>query len=158
MAVFVERTLTARKGRTRKMLTLRVHAPRPDGTAFRCRAELLAGSKRVWPKTPFRGMGGADSWQALVLTMRIAVLQLVLFERETAMRIDEDDWMDVVDLLGDMPIPRDMRRRIAEIERTIAEALREFREEHEHDHDHDHEHDHEHAAPARKRVRRRTKR
>jgi hypothetical protein len=54
----------------------------------------------------------------------------VLFERDSGMRIDDEDWLDIVDLLRGMPIPGEMRPRIAKIERAIAKAHREFRESH----------------------------
>jgi hypothetical protein len=137
VAVFAERRLTARKGKTRVELTLRVHAPKAHGDHADCAVELRAGTRRIWPATRDVHIGGADSWQALVLALRLGAQSLVLFERDTGMRIDDEDWMDVVDLLGEMAIPTEMRGRIAAIERAIRKAERAFR--------------------ARKPVRRRTK-
>jgi hypothetical protein len=148
VAVFVERQLTARKGKKRVTLQLRVFAPTSHGDHSDCSAELRAGTKRIWPATRDLHIGGSDSWQALVLAMRMAALALVLFERDSGMRVDPADWMDIVELLGDMPVPAEMRPRIAEIERAIGEAQRAFRESHEHG-DHD-AHDHEHGKPRRR--------
>lgn len=124
MAIFAERTLTARKGKKRIELRLRVHAPKAHGDHADCAAELRAGGKRIWPDTPDFHIGGGDSWQALVLALRLAAYSLVLFERDSGMRIDDGDWIDIVELLGDMPIPAEMRGRIAGIERAIRAATR----------------------------------
>jgi hypothetical protein len=131
--VLIERALTARKGKKRVQLTLRVHAPTSHGDHADCTAELRAGAKRVWPASDLH-IAGSDSWQALVLAMRMAALSLVLFERDSGMRIDPSDWMDVVDHLADMPVPKEMRARVAEIKRAIRDAQREYSETHEHEH------------------------
>ena len=89
--------------------------------------ELRAGTKRIWPATPDFHIGGSDSWQALALAMRLGAMSLVWFERDSGLRIDDEDWMDVVDLLGEMAIPTEMKGRIASIERAIRKAQREFR-------------------------------
>jgi hypothetical protein len=130
VAVFVERELTARKGKKRVVLQLRVHAPEAHGDHADCEAELLAGGKRIWPATRDLHIGGGDGWQALVLAMRMAALALVLFERDSGLQIDPSEWMDIVELLGDMPVPKEMRPRVREIERAIAEAQRDFRKKH----------------------------
>ena len=127
MPVFAERRLTARKGTKRVELTLRVHAPKAHGDHADCQVELRAGGKRIWPATRDFHIGGDDSWQALVLALRLGAQSLLLFERDTGMRIDDDDWMDVVDLLGEMAIPTEMRGRVAGIERAIRKAERAFR-------------------------------
>jgi hypothetical protein len=128
--VIAERRLTARKGKKRIELTLRVHAPKAHGDHADCAVELRAGTKRIWPATRDFHIGGDDRWQALVLGLRLGAFSLVLFERDSGMRIDDEDWLDIVDLLRGMPIPGDMRPRIAKIERAIAKAHREFRETH----------------------------
>jgi hypothetical protein len=79
--VIAERRLTARKGKKRIELTLRVHAPRAHGDHADCAVELRAGTRRIWPATRDFHIGGDDRWQALVLGLRLGAFSLVLFER-----------------------------------------------------------------------------
>lgn len=147
MAVFVERTLTARKGKKRVTLRLRVSEPRGPRNDMRSTIELRAGRTLVSPRAlATSGIGGADSWQTVVLALRNAAFMLVLFERDTGMQIDVSDWVDIVDLLAPMPIPAEMRARVAQIERTIERAMQELREAHD-------DHDHDHDRPRRRRKR-----
>ena len=115
--MFVERTLTARRGRKRAKLRLRMFAPVPHGRDAACSLELTAGRAVLWPAD--RPIHGIDNLQALLLAARMAVLQLELFERTTGLRIDNADWLDLMELRGDMPGTKETLARAREIRRWI---------------------------------------
>ena len=126
--VFVEREFTARKGRKRTKLRLRVFAPAPQGRDSACAFELRAGSRVLWSLE--RPSHGVESLQALLLALRIAALTLLQFESDTGMKIDTWHWADLVDLVGDAPISTHDRERVNEIKTQLRELMHEFSDKH----------------------------
>ena len=120
MAVFVERELTARRGRKRVQLRIRIHAPRPDAQGhsnWECAFEITADGKRL--HTP-RKLFGIDGVQALVLVLGWVVFTLEEYENDTGMTLDEWAWPDIWKLRMPPVLPG-TRRRAAAIRRIHRE-------------------------------------
>lgn len=122
--VFVERELTARKGRKRTKLHLRVFAPDLDRPDHPCAFEVIVDGDEWWSKR--RVIYGGDSVQALLLTMQMVALRLFLFERDRGMLIDAEDWMHLVDHLRVPRATARERARVAEIKAELREQMREY--------------------------------
>ena len=73
-------------------------------------------------------MAGVDDLQAFVLAMRLAAFELLRFELDSEMRVDAWEWMDLIDFVGEMPLSPDALARVAEIKKSLREALREYGE------------------------------
>ncbi len=116
----VEQELTARRGRKRTKLRLRVFAPTPWERNFRCKLELTADGEMVFPhRADFPGIGGADSLQAFMLALQFAAFELLRFEVEHGMQIDAWEWMSLIPLVANAPVDPYMRGRINEIQATL---------------------------------------
>lgn len=120
-AVFVERELTARKGKKRTKLHLRVYAPVPHGAEFACSFELTSDGPPTWgiPKQLY----GYDGLQAFTLAMQFAGLTLLHFEAEHGMRIDPWHWWNLVEFVAEMPVSTHDRDRINQIKGELRELL-----------------------------------
>jgi hypothetical protein len=128
-AVFIKRTLTARRGKKRTKLILSVYKPVTHDRHVSCKTELRAGDRLLWPtRLEFSGMAGIDDLQAFVLAMRMAACELLRFELDSGMRVDAWEWMDLIDFVGEAPISPDALARVAEIKKSLREALQEYRE------------------------------
>jgi hypothetical protein len=126
--IFVERELTARKGKRRAKLHLRVFAPIPHGNDYACSFELTVDGKPSW--VPER-IYGFDGLQAFALAMQFAAWQLLQLEAERGMRIDASDWMNIIEYAADAPLSTYDRDRIVEIKAELREQARTYREDDE---------------------------
>lgn len=96
MSVFVDRELTARRGRKRAQLRIRIHAPRPDARGepnWECALEVTVDGKRLTGTPP--NVFGYDGMQALLLAIGMTVLLLERFENDTGMRVEPWQWHDL---------------------------------------------------------------
>ena len=113
MPVFVERELTARRGRKRAQLRIRIHAPRPDSRGhsnWECAFEVTVDRKRL--HTPSK-LFGIDGVQALVLVLSWVVYTLEEYENDTGMTLDEWAWPDIWKLRMPAVLPGTKRRAAA---------------------------------------------
>jgi len=113
VAVFVERELTARRGRKRATLRIRIRAPRPDplgGNNWQCSFEVTADDKRL--RAPPK-LFGIDGMQALLLTIGWVVYMLEEYENDTGMTIEEWGWSGMWKLRMAGVLPGTRRRDAA---------------------------------------------
>lgn len=125
--VFIERELTARRGRKKATVRLRFFKPVPDARGgWSCSFDVHVDGVKI--RTPER-VSGEDGLQALLLAIGLSVFTLEMFENETGWRIDDWAWFDVWKLRPRTRL-RDSRRRSAivrEMERELTKAGRDTR-------------------------------
>lgn len=115
-----EQELTARRGREKTQLRLRVFAPTPWEGNFRCKLELTADGRTLFPHRPDApGIAGVDSLQAFVLALRFAAHELLRFELGHGMKIEPWEWSSLIALIADVPVDPYMRERITEIQKAL---------------------------------------
>ncbi len=90
MKLFIERVIPLVRARKTTPLRLRVFAPVADGLAWACNVELsMRGRLVVGPITLY----GADSVQALLCAMSIAILRIEVMMLTTKSTAD-GEWLD----------------------------------------------------------------
>jgi len=111
--VVVERELTARRGRKRATLRIRVFAPTPDRDGdpnWECAFEVTADGKRLQAPPKLFGM---DGMQALLLAIGWVVYMLEEYENDTGMTIEEWAWSGMWKLRMPAVLPGTRRRDAA---------------------------------------------
>jgi hypothetical protein len=114
MKPFVERLIPLVRGRKTTPLRLRVFAPVADGLAWACNVELsIRGKVVIGPITLY----GADSVQALLCAMSIAVLRIEVMMLTTKSTADGESIDDLRKLRPVHVLPRAFaapaKRRVA---------------------------------------------
>ncbi len=103
MKPFVERVIPLVRARKTTPLRLRVFAPVADGLAWACNVELsIRGKPVVDPITLY----GADSVQALLCAMSIAVLRIEVMLLTTKSSVDRESFDDLRKLRPVHVLPR----------------------------------------------------